>query len=153
MDCFDGSREGNNYPFGQRSSPSLEDAGQGCSRRGSVIPSTVASTHQPQPLSRRIDHGAPVVVRTGKPWASASATTIPKLSEWVGSTNSSASKKADFFIPYARGPMKETTCPKPAAVTAFSTCFWWPASSGPAIRKIQPSTSRGRGAAGSAGDY
>src|SRR6202453_2518908 len=108
-------------------------------RKPSVIPSTVGSTHQPQPLSGRIDQGAPVVVRTGKPWASASATTIPKLSEWLGSTNRSASKKADFFLPYSRAPLKETTCAKPAADTAFSTCFWWPASSGPAICKIQPS--------------
>src|SRR6202453_1664636 len=108
-------------------------------RKPSVTPSTVGSTHQPQPFSGRIDQGVPGVVRTGKPWASASATTIPKLSEWLGSTNRSASKKADFFLPYSRAPMKETTCAKPAADTAFSTCFWWPASSGPAICKIQPS--------------
>ena len=34
MDFLDNSREGNNCPFGQRSSLSLEDAGQGRSRRG-----------------------------------------------------------------------------------------------------------------------
>ena len=59
----------------------------------------------------------------------------PKAFRWVGSTSSSASKKADFFIPSAIGPVKETTAPEPAAVTALSTCFWWPASSGPRSAK------------------
>src|SRR5215469_1796425 len=50
-------------------------------RRPSARPSGVGSTYHPQPFCRRLDQGVPVVVRTGNPCASASATTMPKLSE------------------------------------------------------------------------
>jgi len=68
-----------------------------------------------KPLSGRIDQGCPRwwVRGTGKPWASASATTIPKLFR-MGREHQTAPrrKRPDLFhFHVRRGPMKENHLP------------------------------------------
>ncbi len=99
-------------------------------------PSTVDSTHHPQPRCGSSGQGAPVVVSTGTPWASASATTNPKFSEWDGRMNRSAAKKASCLLVPVRGPANETACVSPTARTACSTSTRWPPSSGPTILRF-----------------
>src|SRR5690242_14434163 len=101
------SRVIHSRPSKPRCASESKDSAMACSRAATSA-STPMSIHQPAPRDSISLHGAPLLTMTGVPEANASATVMPKFSECVGNTNSSALRYAVHFASPYRASLNST---------------------------------------------